>query len=875
MSSWLNIAESDGSVTSVVQENHENQVNEEHDNDDRDNKTDATEPKRIANPIADEEFESDFIANDDDLQEARELARRLTLPEIRSMMKKVLLIHENDPNFPFAMIEKIREFLENNDILASPREHTLLIEEMKLEIALITINSPYSEVRAVVDNHDDVSTPCGTLRAWFIGIFFSILLAFINQLFSIRQPPITVQANVVQLLAYPLGKFFEKTLPDAGFWFWGIRHSLNPGKFTKKEHMLITIIANVSWNTPYTSNIIWVQYLPEYFNQSYAGKFAYQILVAIGTNFLGYGMSGIVRRFLVYPSFCVWPASLVTIALNAAFHNEVNGPVDSPFWKKFTVSRIKFFGITFAAMFVYFWFPDYIFTALSVFSWMSWIAPSNLNLNTITGFNNGLGINPLPTFDWNVLLFDGTDPLMIPFFSTFNKFIGACISAAVIAGLWYRNSWNTGYLPVNSNLVYDNTGGFYNVSRAVDRSGLFDAVKYAQYSPPFLSAGNLTSYLFFFAIYTATLVYAFLYHRYEIGMGFRSLFSSIYRSKEDEATQYIDVHNRLMKKYPEVPEWWYTVVLVVAIALGCVGVAGWETYTTPGVVFYGLIMCAIFVIPVGIMKAVTGIDVTLNVLAELIGGSWVQGNALAMNYFKTFGYVTCAQAVWFSNDLKLAHYIKIPPRQTFAAQMIGTLVSTFVCTGVLNFQMNKIPGVCNADAPDRFICPNINTFFTASILWGTVGSNKVFGKDGMYTLLLIGFPIGLLVPIAFYYAQKRWRYSWLRLAHPVAILYGGLIWAPYNLSYIWPAVPIAWFSWIHLKNKYLAFWSRYNFVLSASLSSAIAIAGILIFFTLQWEDVNLDWWGNNVVYQGCEDIPCILYTLADGEYFGPRIGEFG
>lgn len=30
-----------------------------------------------------------------------------------------------------------------------------------------------------------------------------------------------------------------------------------------------------------------------------------------------------------------------------------------------------------------------------------------------------------------------------------------------------------------------------------------------------------------------------------------------------------------------------------------------------------------------------------------------------MNYFKSFGYVTCAHAVSFANDLKLAHYIKV------------------------------------------------------------------------------------------------------------------------------------------------------------------------------------------------------------------------
>ena len=69
-------------------------------------------------------------------------------------------------------------------------------------------------------------------------------------------------------------------------------------------------------------------------------------------------------------------------------------------------------------------------------------------------------------------------------------------------------------------------------------------------------------------------------------------------------------------------------------------------------------------------------------------------------------------------------------------------------------------------------------------------------------------------------------------------------------------------------------WSKYNFVLSAAFSSGIAIAAIIIFFTLQWSGVELDWWGNTVSYEGCEGDACTLLTLADGEYFGPRMGEW-
>jgi hypothetical protein len=67
--------------------------------------------------------------------------------------------------------------------------------------------------------------------------------------------------------------------------------------------------------------------------------------------------------------------------------------------------------------------------------------------------------------------------------------------------LWYTNTWNTGYLPINSNVglnltcvapqylsrfpqrVFDNTGNFYNVSNAVGSNTLFNQTLYENYSP--------------------------------------------------------------------------------------------------------------------------------------------------------------------------------------------------------------------------------------------------------------------------------------------------------------------------------------------------------------------------------------------------------
>jgi hypothetical protein len=116
-------------------------------------------------------------------------------------MRQVRSLHTHDQNFPASALQKINRFLDDPEILANPGKHQDIITEMKIEALLVTENSPYAEVRAVVDNWDDVTMPVLTIRVWVIGILFSAAGAFVNQLFSIRQPMVYITANVAQLLA--------------------------------------------------------------------------------------------------------------------------------------------------------------------------------------------------------------------------------------------------------------------------------------------------------------------------------------------------------------------------------------------------------------------------------------------------------------------------------------------------------------------------------------------------------------------------------------------------------------------------------------------------------------------------------------------------
>jgi len=142
----------------------------------------------------------------------------------------------------------------------------------------------------------------------------------------------------------------------------------------------------------------------------------------------------------------------------------------------------------------------------------------------------------------------------------------------------------------------------------------------------------------------------------------------------------------------------------------------------------------------------TNAEITLNVIAELFGGLWFPGNATAMNYFKSYGFVTTSHTLHFAQDLKLAHYIHIPPWVTFNCQMVATLVSTLVCTAILNYQMTQIPDVCTPNQKDRLPAPDQHLLHRFRSLGYTRSEEDVW-SGAIYNNLLWCFLIGAFMPI--------------------------------------------------------------------------------------------------------------------------------
>ncbi|KIK91864.1 hypothetical protein PAXRUDRAFT_13554 [Paxillus rubicundulus Ve08.2h10] len=712
-------------------------------------------------------------------------------------------------------------------------------------------DSPYPEVRSAVANTDDPDIPVSSLRAWVMGIAWAIIIAGLNQFFYFRYPSVTISAIVAQLLSFPVGRLWAKLLPN---WrIFGV--SLNPGPFTIKEHVLVTIMASVGGYSAYATDIIAVQRV--YYGQTY--NFSYQWMLVMSTQLIGFSIGGILRRFLVQPPSMIWPANLVTCALFNTLHAQTYAGMGS----RGGISRERFFFYAWIAGVCWYFVPGYLFQALSYFSWVCWIAPNNIVVNQLFGYMNGLGMS-LVTFDWAQITYIGS-PLATPWWAEANVAFGFVFFFWILTPiLYYTNTWYSGYMPISSRISYDNTGAPYDVSLIVKADASFNLTAYQEYSPLFLSTTFAMSYALSFASITATLMHAFLFFRKQIWVQSR-------RSMHEQA----DIHARLMSKYKQVPEWWYAIIFVTMFVFGIILIEVWHTEFPVWAFVLSLMIAFFYVVPIGMIQAITNQQVGLNVITELIVGYALPGRPIAMMMFKTWGYITMAQALTFASDFKLGHYMKIPPRTMFWSQVVASIIAGTVQLGVQAWMFTNIPDMCNPAQKNGFICPNTEVFGTASIIWGVIGPARQFSSGQVYYALVYFFLIGALCPTVAWLISLKWPNSIIRYINFPVIFSG--------IGYIPPASALNYVPWAivgfifqySIRRRHFSWWTKYNYVLSAALDSGVAVSVVLIFFCLQYPldgTIGLDtiqtWWGNTVFLNTADGLGTPYRALNPGQTFG-------
>ena len=292
--------------------------------------------------------------------------------------------------------------------------------------------------------------------------------------------------------------------------------------------------------------------------------------------------------------------------------------------------------------FCWYWFPGLIAPFLSVFAFVTWIKPNNVIINQLFGGATGISLIPI-SFDWSIISGYVTSPMVSPWFAIANTLIGMVAWFWILTpALHYSNVYYGKFLPMSDSNSYDNTGGVYNVTRILTSEFTFDLAKYESYSPLFLSTTFALCYGLSFAGLAAVIVHISLFHGKEIWHRMRAT-----RQKHE------DIHSRLMAKYDTVPMWWYIIVLVVMAAIGLAVVLSYPTHMSWWAFFISLIIALVWTLPIGMIQATTNIQLGLNVITEFIVGYIQPGKPMAMMLFKTYGYISMSQALYFCQDMKL------------------------------------------------------------------------------------------------------------------------------------------------------------------------------------------------------------------------------
>lgn len=186
-----------------------------------------------------------------------------------------------------------------------------------------------------------------------------------------------------------------------------------------------------------------------------------------------------------------------------------------------------------------------------------------------------------------------------------------------------------------------------------------------------------------------------------------------------------------MSVYREVPHSWFVIVGIVAFGLAIAATHVFPTGLPVWALLIAIILGTVFIIPTGILRAMTNQLVSLNLFSELVGGYVMPNKPVAVLLFKTFTYYGMQQSLTIVSDLKVGHYMKVPPRIMFSAQVVATVISSFVMYGTQEWLFSTIPDICTPKAKSGFTCPVIPSIATSSMVWGAIGPHRLFSHGAL------------------------------------------------------------------------------------------------------------------------------------------------
>jgi hypothetical protein len=284
------------------------------------------------------------------------------------------------------------------------------------------------------------------------------------------------------------------------------------------------------------------------------------IFLVFASQCLGYGLAGLFRRTLVYPTKLLWPVNLPMNTLLETLHGD-----------KFQVKKkLRVFYIGFAVLFFWEIFPQWIMPVLigiSFFCLAKRDSPTFTNIFGGSNGNEGLGVLEL-SLDWQYIA--NPSPLWYPLNTLNNNFVGYILCIVIFCGVYYGNIWDSLKFPFLSQALFSaesNGTKFvnYNQTEVLDPTDWkVDPVKLTEQGLPYFT-GTFAVYLLATNLsITATFSHMLLWNWEDLRTSWqflkpsnlKNMFSPkswskpIWGGEDDTET---DPHYRLMLAYKDAP----------------------------------------------------------------------------------------------------------------------------------------------------------------------------------------------------------------------------------------------------------------------------------------------------------------------------------
>ncbi|KAA1133450.1 hypothetical protein PGTUg99_012769 [Puccinia graminis f. sp. tritici] len=657
---------------------------------------------------------------------------------------------------------------------------------------------PNPIVANVVSLEDDSKATTLSFRVFLLGSFLGCTGAAVGQIFFFKSNGIGFNIFLIILVSYPMGKALERLLPNATISLtrrWSFR--LNPGPFTLKEHLLIGVLASGASGSSYAGDIVAVQDLYYHRDIGHVGG----LLLVLSTQLIGFGLAGMTYSLLVRPTNMVWPSSLVVMTMYNTLHSRSSGmtsfrpPAED---RLLMAKKFRFFSIVFVLITIY------------------------------------QGMFSL-SFDWAVIT---SISLQTPFYSSCNYFAGLVFSMWILVPiLWYYDFWNYQSFGDNavSSRLFNSKYEKYDVGAVVKPDLTLDIEKYNQMGPIQLTPYFALYYGIGFAVLTSAITTVILFHSDDIRMAMNA------RTKAST-----DAHVEMMEKsYAKVPASWYIMIGTSMTIAAIYVVVAYPLQIPVWGLAVALALALCFTIPLGIIKATSNTAIGLHAITELTAGLLFPGKPLANVVFKVYGYMTMHQCLDLAADLKLGIYAKIPPKDMFISQVLGTAIG-----GVVNYifirlviadKREYLDGTI-ADPTGQWTGRKPELFYSGSVVWGLIGPFRFF--SGKYKYLYLGIPLGAVLPFIPWYLSKRYpKWSWEFFSVPL-FLHGSIQPPRQPNNIIVGGFLCAYVSQYWALRKRPAWFHNFNYILSSALDAGTSINALIV-YALSLK--GFDWWWNSSI----------------------------